>query len=73
MPNGAKVHDTILPKNTRKENDHECHENLNSLLPALQQFFMTVCSIISSDAQNLSNSAQYIAFDNKTNLDPILI
>lgn len=50
------------------------HENLSLLLPALQQFFMKVCSIINFDAQNLScNSAQYIAFDNKTNLDPILI
>jgi len=35
---------------------------------------MKVCSITSSDAQNLSsNSAQYAAFDNKTNLDPVLL
>lgn len=57
LPKGAKVHDAIQPWNTTQESDHEIHKNLNLLLAALQQLFMKLSSIISSDAQNLSNSA----------------
>lgn len=52
----------------------ESHGNLSLLLPALQQLFMKVCRLsVLIHKTRLPNSAQYVAFDNRTNLDPILI